>query len=90
MGATDDVRVAALVSLLQALTATSKVVEPTVVGITKTELNTNARRIAQGDWGSEAVREAIDAMLTAVIAATSSSTVVAAGGTNASVRSRRC
>ena len=79
-GATDDAHVAALVALLHALKATPKVVNPAAVGITKHEMNANASKVAQGDWGSEAVREALDAMLTSVIAATSSSAVVVSGG----------
>jgi hypothetical protein len=78
-GTTDDPRAAALVSLLHALKAVTKVFDSGELGITKKDLNANAKRIADGDWASEAVREAIDAMLAAVIAATSSSTVVASG-----------
>jgi hypothetical protein len=77
-GATDDAHVAALVSLLHALKATPKVVDATVLG-KKSELNANAKRIAQGNGASDAVREAIDEMLAAVIAATSSSAVIAGG-----------
>lgn len=79
-GGTDDVRIAALASLLHSLKAVAKVVDPAVVGVTKKELNENARRIAEGGWAAEAVRQAIDAMLAAVIAATSSSTAVVSGG----------
>lgn len=79
-GSTDNPHIAALVSLLRALKAASKVVDPAELGITKWELNANAKRIATGDWASEAVRKAIDEMLAAVIAATSSSAVVTAGG----------
>jgi hypothetical protein len=57
-----------------------KVCDPAEIGITKKEMNTNAKRIAEGDWASEAVRKAIDAMLAATIAATSSSAVIASGG----------
>lgn len=79
-GSTDDAHIAALVSLLHALKAITKVVDPARLGMTNRELNANAKRIAEGDWVSEAVREAIDAMLAAVIAATSSSAVVSSGG----------
>ena len=78
-GSTNDADIAGLVSLLHALKAVSKVVDPAQLGITKNELNANAKRIAEGDWASEAVRKAIDAMLAAIIAATSSSAVVASG-----------
>jgi Golgi phosphoprotein 3 GPP34 len=79
-GSTNDAHVAALVSLLHALKAVAKVVDPAELGITKREMNANAKRIAEGDWASRAVREAIDEMLAGIIAATSSSTVVTSGG----------
>ena len=74
VGATDDRRLAALVSLLHALKAVDKVVEPVAVGVTKREMNANAGRIAEGDWGSEAVRKAIEEMTAAVVATTAAST----------------
>ena len=79
-GSTDDARIAGLVSLLHALKAVTTVLDPAELGITPREMNANADRIAEGDWASEAVRKAIDAMLAAVIAATSSSAVVASSG----------
>jgi hypothetical protein len=79
VGAADDARVGALVSLLHALRAVDRVVDPAAAGVTKNELNANGKRIAAGDWGSEAVRRAIDEMLAAVIAA-SAATTAAAGG----------
>ncbi|MGZ4391871.1 MAG: GOLPH3/VPS74 family protein [Gaiellaceae bacterium] len=78
IGATDDLRVAALVSLLHALKAVEKVIDPVTVGVTKNEMKANAERIAEGNWASEAVRKAIDEAMAAVIAATSSVTVVSA------------
>ncbi len=78
VGATDDVRVAALISLLQALKTVEKTVDPLAVGLTEKELKANAKHIAEGDWASRAVRTAIDEMMAAVVAATSS-TAVAAG-----------
>lgn len=79
-GSTGDAHVAGLVSLLHALKAVARVVDPAQLGITNRQLNANAKRIAEGDWASEAVRKAIDAMLAAIIAATSSSAVVVPGG----------
>ena len=79
-GSTNDAHIAGLISLLHALEAVAKVIDPAQLGITKKEMNANARRIAEGDWASAAVRQAIDSMLAAVIAATSSSAVVASGG----------
>jgi hypothetical protein len=76
MGATDDLRVAALVSLLHALKAVEKVIDPVTVGVTEKEVKATAKRIAERNWTSEAVRKAIDEIMAAVIAATSSATVV--------------
>jgi hypothetical protein len=78
-GCTDDPRLAALIALLHALKAVTKVVEPASVDLAKKELNANAKQIAEGDWAAKAVREAIDAML-AIVAASSSASVVVSGG----------
>jgi hypothetical protein len=78
VGATDESRVAALVSLLHALKVVQKVVDADDVGMSKKEVKANAKAIAEGNWGSEAVRKAIDEMMAAVIAATSAA-VVATG-----------
>ena len=79
--ATAEARTGALISLLLALKAVHKVVDPGSVGLSKTELNANARRIAEGDWAAKAVRQAIDSMNAAVIAATSAA-VVGGGGSS--------
>ena len=78
-GATTEARTGALVSLLLALDAVRTTVDPGSVGLTRKELDANARRIAEGDWAGRAVGHAIDAMNAAVIAAVSTSVV--AGGT---------
>ena len=76
---TADPRTGALISLLLALNAVPKAVGPAASGLSKREMNANAKRIAEGDWASDAVRHAIDSMNAAVIAATTS-TVVLGGG----------
>jgi hypothetical protein len=76
---TGDPRTGALISLLLALKAVHKAVDPAAAGLSKREMNANAKRIAEGDWASEAVHHAIDSMNAAVIAATSS-TVILGGG----------
>lgn len=81
VGAADDDRVAALVSLLVALRAVHKVVDPDEVGLSKKELNARAKTIAEGSWGSAAVRRAIDDMMAAVMTAT---TAAAVAGTSSS------
>lgn len=80
VGAADEPRVGALISLLHALKAVEKVVDPVAVGVTKKELKANAGRIAEGDWASDAVRAAIDEMMAAIVAATGST--AATGGSS--------
>ncbi|HEX6249212.1 MAG TPA: GPP34 family phosphoprotein [Nocardioidaceae bacterium] len=77
-GATHDARVGALVSLLHALRAVPKVVDPSNAGLSRRELNAHAKQVAEGDWGSAAVRRAIDEMMAAVVAATTAATSGAA------------
>jgi hypothetical protein len=75
-GATADARTGALVSLLLALKAVHKAVDPSRVGLSKKELNANAKRIAEGAWAAKAVKHAIDSMNAAIITAMSSAAVV--------------
>jgi hypothetical protein len=70
-GETTDARTRALVSLLYALEAVHKAVDPDSVGLSKPELKASAKRIAEGDWVGKAVRSAINTD-TAIIAASSS------------------
>ena len=67
-------RVAALVSLLHALRAVPKVVRPKDHGVPKRDLDRRAKEIAEGDWGSAAVRKAVDAMAAATMAAVTAAT----------------
>lgn len=77
-GTTPDPRTAALISLLHALKAVPKVVDPREHGVTRRELQAHAKQIAEGDWASKAVRQAIDEMMAAVMAATTVATTAAA------------
>lgn len=79
-GRTSDPRTGALVSLLLALRAVHKVVDPSSVGLAKREMNASAKRIAEGDWAAKAVRTAIDAANAAIIAAVSSAAAAGAAG----------
>jgi Golgi phosphoprotein 3 (GPP34) len=81
-GTTTDARTGALISLLLALKAVHKAADPGSVGLSRREMNANAKRIAEGDWAAKAVRQAIDSMNAAVIAATSSAAVL--GGSSGS------
>jgi Golgi phosphoprotein 3 (GPP34) len=78
-GRADDAREAALIALLHALKAVTKVIDPASVGLSKAELKANAGQIAEDDWAAKAVREAIDAAL-AIVAASSSAAAVSGGG----------
>jgi Golgi phosphoprotein 3 (GPP34) len=78
-GGTTDARTRALVSLLHALKAVQKAVDPNSVGLSKRELNASAQRIAEGDWVGQAVRSAIDTQ-TAVIAASAAASSSGHGG----------
>jgi hypothetical protein len=74
-----DPRTGALISLLLALNAFHKAVDPAAAGLSQREMNARAKRIAEGDWASGAVRHAIDSMHAAVIAATSSAVLPGSG-----------
>jgi len=63
---TPDSRTAALVSLLHSLKSEQRVVDPKEHGLTRKELQRRAEALT-GDWASEAVREAIEAVMAAVI-----------------------
>ncbi|MFC5176547.1 GOLPH3/VPS74 family protein [Nocardioides taihuensis] len=79
-GAAAEARTGALISLLHALNAVHKTVAPDSLGLSETELEASAKRIAEGDWAAKAVRQAIDSINAAVIAATSSAVIVGGGG----------
>jgi len=75
-GTVDDAHTGALVALLYALKAAPKVIDPASAGVSKKELNANAKRIADGNWGAQAVRHAIDALN----AAAASGAIIASSG----------
>jgi hypothetical protein len=82
VGMASDAKSGALISLLLAIRALPKVVDPSSTGQSKRELTANAKRIAEGDWAAKAARQAIDSINAAVIAATTSAAV--AGGSSGS------
>jgi hypothetical protein len=73
-------RTAALVSLLLALRSVHKVVPPKQHGLSRRDLERRAKQIAEGDWGSAAVRKAVDAMAAATMAAVTAATSAAVVG----------
>lgn len=73
-----EARTAALVSLLLALRSVHKVVRPKDHGMSRRDLDRRAKEIAEGDWGSAAVRKAVDAMAAATMAAVTAATSAAA------------
>lgn len=81
-GATAEARTGALISLLLALKAVHKAVDPGSVGLSKDELNANATRIAEGDWAAKAVRQAIDSINAAVLVVIYSAAVAGGGGSS--------
>lgn len=59
-----EARIGALISLLSAIDAVTKVVDPHAFGIEKRELKRRAKSIAEQNWASEAVRKAVAAVNT--------------------------
>ena len=79
-GRTTDPRAGALISLLHALGTVDKALDPAAVGLSEREMRVNARRIAEGDWAATAVRQAVDSMNAATVAAISSAAVIGGAG----------
>lgn len=72
-------RIGAVISLLSAVDAVTKVVDPNAYGLEKRELKRRAKDVAEQTWASEAVRKAVDAVNTAMtIAIVTGSTAAAA------------
>ena len=65
---TPDPRTAVLISLLHALKSEHRIVDPKEHGLTRNELQARAKEVSNGDWASEAVRQAIEAMMAGVMA----------------------
>ena len=74
-----DTRSAALIALLHALRCEHKIVDPQLCDLSKRELRARAEEIAKGNWASAAVRKAIDEMIAAVVAATSTAAAAGSG-----------
>ena len=78
--AAPDERTAALIALLHALKCEHKVVDPRSYQLSRRQLRKRAAEIAQGNWASKAVREAIDEEIAAeavvVLGAAAGATVV--------------
>jgi hypothetical protein len=81
-GTTPEPRDAALISLLHALRSTHKVVDPKQHDLKRKELDRRAKDIAEGDWASKAVRQAVDEMMAAVTVAVSAATVATTAGSS--------
>lgn len=79
-GMTGNAKLASVIALLRALKVVHKVIDPGVVGLSKRDLKDSAKRIAEGNWASEAVRQAISSMNAAVLAATSSGAATTGSG----------
>jgi hypothetical protein len=81
-GLEPEPRTAAVVALLSALRAVPKVVDTAGSGLSKKQLNDRAAQIAEGSWGSAAVRKAIDEMVAAVTVAITTAAVAGSAGSN--------
>lgn len=79
-GTTPDPRTAALISLLHAVKSEHRIVDPGEHGLSKRELAARGKQVAEGDWASAAVRQAIDDMMAAVIAASTAATSAGVAG----------
>jgi hypothetical protein len=58
-----DPRTAALIALVHAVGCVDKIVDPRQHGLSKRELRARAKKIAEGNWASAAVRKAIEEMM---------------------------
>ena len=58
-----DARTAALIALVHAVGCVDKIVDPRQHGLSKRELRVRAKKIAEGNWASVAVRKAIEEMM---------------------------
>lgn len=74
-GVSPDLRSGALIALLHALRSTHKVVDAKEHDLKRRDLDRRAKEIADGSWGSDAVRQAVDAMTAAVMTAVMASTM---------------
>jgi len=60
-----DTRTAALIALVHAVGCEDKIVDPRQHGLSKRELRARAKKIAEGNWASAAVRKAIEERMAA-------------------------
>src|SRR5215469_16625910 len=60
-----DTRTAALIALVYAVGCVDKIVDPRQHGLSKRELKVRAKKIAEGNWASAAVRKAIEERMAA-------------------------
>ena len=60
-----DTRTAALIALVHAVGCVDKIVDPRQHGLSKRELRARAKKIAEGNWASAAVRKAIEERMAA-------------------------
>ena len=77
---TPDTRTAALIALVHAVGRVDKIVDPRQHGLSRRELRARAKEIAEGNWGSEAVRKAIEEMMAAVFVAITATTITTSAG----------
>jgi Golgi phosphoprotein 3 (GPP34) len=74
-----DQRTAALIALLHALKCEHKVIDPRTLGLSRRQLRDRAAEISAGNWASDAIRKAIDAMVAATAAASAAAVAASSG-----------
>lgn len=79
-GMTPDERTGALVAVLSAIDKAHKVVDR--AGLPAKVVRKRAKEISDGAWAAQAVRDAINASVAAIAAATTAATVVAGSGSS--------
>lgn len=77
---TPDTRTAALIALVHAVGRVDKIADARQHGLSRRELRARAKEIAEGNWGSEAVRKAIQEMMEAAFVAISAATITTSVG----------
>jgi hypothetical protein len=75
-----DARSAALIALVHVLRCEHQIVDPRPYGLSKRQLRARAEEIANGNWASEAARNAITEIIAAVAATTTAAATAAGGG----------
>jgi Golgi phosphoprotein 3 GPP34 len=80
-GRAPEPRDGALIALVHALRATHRLLDAREHGLSRRDLDRRAKQVAEGSWGSQAVRRAVDEAAAAVTAAVSAAVAASAAST---------